>query len=64
VFGRIDRDLVVDKVKDLKERIFFIFGPPKMVEAMQEICRDLEIDRESLKSESFLGILKVSKHFF
>lgn len=55
IFGRIDKDLLLDKIKDFKERTFFIFGPPKMVEAMNNLCLELGCDRENIKTESFLG---------
>jgi len=32
-----------------------IFGPPKMVEAMKNICLELGISPEDIKTESFIG---------
>lgn len=54
-FGRIDKNLVWEKIKDYKERIFFIFGPPKMVEAMQALCIEIGCDRGNIKTENFVG---------
>lgn len=54
-FGRIDKNLALEKIKDYKERIFFIFGPPKMVEAMQALCIEVGCDRGNIKTENFVG---------
>jgi len=54
-FGRIDRDLLIREIKDIAERIFFIFGPPKMVEAMHNLCLDIGCKEENIKTENFIG---------
>jgi len=55
ITGRINKDLLMQKAKDLKERICFVFGPPKMVEAMNNLCLELGCKKEDLKTESFIG---------
>lgn len=55
IFGRIDKNLFIDKVKDFSERMFFIFGPPKMVEAMKNLCLEVGCKKDSVKTESFIG---------
>jgi len=55
IFGHIDKALVSAKIADLKERMVFIFGSPKMVEAMKEICLGLGCKQEEIKTESFIG---------
>lgn len=55
IFGRIDKNLLLEKTKDLKERIIFIFGPPKMVEAMKNLCIEIGLREENIKTEIFLG---------
>lgn len=56
IFGTINKDLVEDRVSDLKERVMFIFGPPKMVEAMASILtQELRVGKENIKTESFIG---------
>jgi len=55
IFGRINKDLVSDKLKDYHQRIFFIFGPPHMVEAMKNICIEIGCRRENIKTEIFIG---------
>ncbi|MCM8781014.1 MAG: FAD-dependent oxidoreductase [Candidatus Omnitrophica bacterium] len=54
-FCRIDKELLMDNLADINERIFFIFGPPKMVEAMKVLVEDLGCPKDNLKTESFLG---------
>jgi len=54
-FGYIDSHLLQDTLGDVSSRIFFIFGPPKMVEAMGVVCAQAGSPREHIKTESFLG---------
>lgn len=53
--GRINKDLLVEKVKDIQERMFFTFGPPKMVEAMKSVCLELNCRKDNIITESFIG---------
>ena len=55
IFGRIDKPLLLEKIKHPDERIFFIFGPPKMVEVMAQLSKDIGAKLENVKTESFLG---------
>jgi len=55
IFGRIDKNLLTEKAKDYGERLFFIFGPPKMVEAMNALCLEVGCKKENIKTESFIG---------
>jgi len=55
VFGRIDEGLINREIKDLKDCVFFIFGPPKMVEAIKKICLAAGIEEGVIKIESFIG---------
>lgn len=55
IFGFINKDLVTKLVNDLDDRIMFLFGPPKMVEAMENLCIELNCKKENVKTESFLG---------
>lgn len=54
-FGTIDKALLLEQVTDTKERVFFIFGPPLMVETMQNVCLDIKCNKENIKKESFIG---------
>ncbi|MFH0762890.1 MAG: FAD-dependent oxidoreductase [Candidatus Omnitrophota bacterium] len=55
IFGRINADLLGQERWRLKERVLFIFGPPKMVGAMNNLCLELGCSKESLKIENFIG---------
>ncbi len=55
IFGRIDQDLIKKNVCDITDRTVFIFGPPKMVEAMQGLCLAMGCSKENLRVENFLG---------
>jgi len=55
IFGRIDQDLIKKNVYDITGRTVFIFGPPKMVEAMQGLCLEMGCTKENLRVENFLG---------
>jgi len=54
-FGKIDTDFIKREAGDFLERVWFIFGPPKMVEAMAQLCLDLGIKKEYIKTENFIG---------
>ncbi len=53
--GFITKEIIAKTVEDYAERTFLVFGPPKMVEVMKDICNQLEIVKEKFKSESFIG---------
>jgi len=53
IFGRIDKDFLKNYLPDFKNRLIYIFGPPKMVEALKETC--IELGLTDIKTESFLG---------
>lgn len=54
--GHIDVDFVHDQVPDWSERIFFVSGPPAMVEAIRKVLEeDVGVSKDQLKVENFLG---------
>lgn len=55
VQGRISKDLVCEGIKDISERIFFLYGPSKMVEAMEQICIEAGCQKDQIKTENFIG---------
>ncbi|MFA5410777.1 MAG: FAD-dependent oxidoreductase [Candidatus Omnitrophota bacterium] len=55
LFGRIDKEMFLAKVEDTGERAFFIFGPPRMVEAMAALCLQVGCKEENIRKESFIG---------
>ncbi|MCX5715170.1 MAG: xylene monooxygenase, partial [Candidatus Omnitrophica bacterium] len=55
IFGRIDEGLLKKHMCDVGERDMFIFGPPKMVEAMNNLCLGMGCSKEKIKTEQFIG---------
>lgn len=53
--GVINKELILEKASDWKQRIFFIFGPPVMVKAMRDLCLGFGCSKEDIKAENFLG---------
>lgn len=55
VFGHIDKKLLSEKAYNLEQAIIYIFGPPRMVEAMQSLALELAYKKENIKTEKFIG---------
>ncbi len=55
IYGRIDKNMIQDRLADIEKRHVFIFGPPKMVEAMSNLCAGLGCLEDNIKTESFVG---------
>ena len=53
--GYIDADLIKKEVPDYKSRVFYICGPPAMVEAMKGLLQEFNILSEQIKTENFFG---------
>ena len=53
--GRIDKEMIQKVIPDYIERVFYICGPPKMVEAMVVILKDSNIPEKQIKQEYFPG---------
>jgi ferredoxin-NADP reductase len=50
---RIDEEMIKEVIPDWKEREFFVSGPPKMVETLEKIIKNMGI--EKIKTENFPG---------
>jgi len=55
VQGRIDKKVLAEKVGDIPQRKVFIFGPPRMVEAVKQLCLENGCDQDSIMAENFVG---------
>jgi glycine betaine catabolism B len=53
--GMITSVFVQQQMPDYKERQIFIYGPPGMVKAMQELCQGLGCAPDKIKAENFVG---------
>lgn len=51
----IDGQFIKDYVSDLENSVFMTAGPPKMVEAIVKILKDLGIKSKNIVSENFTG---------
>ena len=54
-YGMIDEIFIKKQVKDFLDRKIFIFGPPGMVKAMEELCNKLGYNKEKIVKENFIG---------
>lgn len=53
--GLIDFDFLSQYRDNLNKRINFIFGPPKMVEAIVSLLKQLGVEENKIKLERFIG---------
>lgn len=53
--GRIDANLIKDSIFDIPNSIFYISGPPAMVDALAETVKSLNIPAENIHVEKFTG---------
>jgi ferredoxin-NADP reductase len=53
--GYINEKMVSETIKDYKDRIFFIYGPPGMVSSMARLCANIGCGPDKVKKEGFLG---------
>jgi len=55
VSGVISKELIINRIPDMNERIIFIFGPPPLVEALQQLCVDIGCAKDHIRIERFFG---------
>lgn len=55
LFGHIDKKLLQEKARNLAQTIIYIFGPPKMVEAMTNLAMETACKKENIRTEKFIG---------
>jgi NAD(P)H-flavin reductase len=54
--GFINDEMIREEIPDYEERVFFICGPPKMVESLVNILKDkLSVSEDMIKTENFSG---------
>lgn len=53
--GFIDQKMIKENISDIANSIFYICGPPAMVEAMQQNLQILNIPEDRIKIEKFSG---------
>ena len=50
---RIDKEMILETIPDLKERVFYLCGPPIFVSSMKNVLSELNINDESVRKENF-----------
>ena len=55
ITGRIDEAMIREFCNDLDNTLFYICGPPGMVDAMQGILKGMNITPQNVKVERFVG---------
>lgn len=54
--GRINDRMIAEEIPDYKERVFYVCGPPKMVEGLVCALKDtLNIQKDKIRLENFVG---------
>lgn len=53
--GLIDADFIRRAAAGLPEPIYYVSGPPAMVEAMRDTLEDAGVDEDDVRSEEFFG---------
>ena len=53
--GKINEAMIKEFCNDLNNTLFYICGPPKMVDAMQGIIKEMNIPTQNIKIEKFAG---------
>lgn len=51
----IDADFVREAVRDLPDPVFYVAGPPSMVEAIRKTLAEAGVDEDDIRSEDFYG---------
>jgi ferredoxin-NADP reductase len=53
--GFIDEAMLRRSLTDLNRPIYYVSGPPKMVEAMQKLLKDAGVNQDHVRTEAFDG---------
>lgn len=53
--GLINKDIIAEVIPDYKERLFYLSGPPKMVNSLGDELIALNLPKEQAKMDSFTG---------
>jgi len=62
VFGRIDKGLVSANIKDLNERVMFIFGPPRWSRRCRRFVLNWVCRKKNIRRRVLLGIRSMVKY--
>jgi ferredoxin-NADP reductase len=51
--GRIDRDMILSHVNQLNEKLWYVCGPPPMVEQLKKVLQEIGVPGENLRIEDW-----------
>jgi ferredoxin-NADP reductase len=52
-FGYINKDMILKNLFDVKSSIYYVVGPPQMVDVMEKILLELKVNPKNIKLEKF-----------
>lgn len=53
--GRIDEKTIRETVKDAENSVYYVCGPPGMVDALYSLLKSMNVSEENIHMEEFLG---------
>jgi ferredoxin-NADP reductase len=53
--GNIDADMIKKEITEYSEAVFYVCGPPAMVQAMENLLKALGVSLGNVKKENFVG---------
>ncbi|MEK6984616.1 MAG: FAD-dependent oxidoreductase [Nanoarchaeota archaeon] len=53
--GRINEDMIREFCSDINNTLFYICGPPKMVEGLSQLLKTMKMPQQNIKMEKFAG---------
>ena len=53
--GIINKDFIMEKVPDFKERIFYISGPKSMIDSFKKTLKEIGAQKHHIKTDFFPG---------
>jgi len=53
--GRIDAEMLVRHIPEVRKPVYYVCGPPEMVAAMQKLLSGLGVNEDNIRSEEFGG---------
>jgi len=53
--GNIDAEMIKKEIPEYRETVFYVCGPPAMVQAMLDLLKTLDVPSEKVKKENFAG---------
>ncbi len=55
--GLINKEMILEKAKDYKERMFYISGPKSMIDSFDKTLKEMGINKNQIKTDFFPGFV-------